>query len=48
LPNSRPPLYVAVGGRHSTELADCVGDGLIGTDPEASLLAAFDWRRPRR
>jgi hypothetical protein len=48
LPDSPPRLYAAVGGRHSTELAGCVGDGLIGTDPEASLLAAFDSRRRRR
>jgi coenzyme F420-dependent glucose-6-phosphate dehydrogenase len=42
LPDTPPPLYVAVGGRRSADLAGRVGDGMIGTEPEASLLAAFD------
>ena len=42
LPDSPPPLYVAVGGPRSADLAGRVADGMIGTDPEASLLAAFD------
>jgi alkanesulfonate monooxygenase SsuD/methylene tetrahydromethanopterin reductase-like flavin-dependent oxidoreductase (luciferase family) len=42
LPDPAPPLYVAVGGPCSADLAARLGDGMIGTDPEASLLAAFD------
>jgi coenzyme F420-dependent glucose-6-phosphate dehydrogenase len=42
LPEIPPPLYVAVGGPRSADLAGRVGDGMIGTDPEASLLKAFD------
>jgi coenzyme F420-dependent glucose-6-phosphate dehydrogenase len=51
LPETPPPLYVAVGGRRSADLAGRLGDGMIGTTPEASLLAAFDQaggtRKPR-
>jgi coenzyme F420-dependent glucose-6-phosphate dehydrogenase len=42
LPDSPPPLYIAVGGKHGAEQAARLGDGMIGTDPERSLLAAFD------
>jgi G6PDH family F420-dependent oxidoreductase len=42
LPEAPPPLYVAVGGPRSADLGGRVGDGMIGTEPEASLLAAFD------
>src|SRR5262245_958069 len=42
LPDTPPPLYVAVGGRRSADLAGRLGDGMIGTEPEASLLQAFD------
>jgi coenzyme F420-dependent glucose-6-phosphate dehydrogenase len=42
LPDSPPSLYVAVGGPRSADLAGRVADGMIGTDPDASLLAAFD------
>jgi len=42
LPDSPPPLYVAVGGPKSADLAGRLGDGMIGTDPEASTVAAFD------
>jgi coenzyme F420-dependent glucose-6-phosphate dehydrogenase len=42
LPDSPPPLYVAVGGPRSADLAGRLGDGMIGTDPDASLLEAFD------
>jgi G6PDH family F420-dependent oxidoreductase len=42
LPDSPPPLYVAVGGPKSADLAGRLGDGMIGTDPEGSVLAAFD------
>ena len=42
LPDSPPPLYVAVGGARSADLAGRLGDGMIGTDPDASVVAAFD------
>jgi coenzyme F420-dependent glucose-6-phosphate dehydrogenase len=42
LPDSPPPLYVAVGGPRSADLAGRVADGMIGTEPDASLLATFD------
>jgi G6PDH family F420-dependent oxidoreductase len=42
LPDSPPPLLVAVGGPRGAEQAGRLGDGMIGTDPERALLAAFD------
>ena len=42
LPDTPPPLYVAVGGPRSADLAGRLADGMIGTDPDASLLSAFD------
>jgi G6PDH family F420-dependent oxidoreductase len=42
LPDSPPPLYVAVGGPRTADLAGRVGDGMIGTEPESSLLQAFE------
>ena len=42
LPDTPPPLYIAAGGPRSAELAGRLGDGVIATDPDASLLAAFD------
>ncbi len=42
LPDSPPPLLVAVGGKRGAEQAGQLGDGMIGTDPERALLAAFD------
>jgi coenzyme F420-dependent glucose-6-phosphate dehydrogenase len=42
LPDSPPPLYVAVGGTRGAEQAGRLGDGMIGTEPERALLTAFD------
>jgi coenzyme F420-dependent glucose-6-phosphate dehydrogenase len=42
LPDALPPLYVAVGGPRSADLAGRVGDGMIGTEPDASTVTAFD------
>jgi coenzyme F420-dependent glucose-6-phosphate dehydrogenase len=42
LPDVLPPLIVAVGGKRSAALAARLGDGLIGTEPERSILEAFD------
>jgi coenzyme F420-dependent glucose-6-phosphate dehydrogenase len=41
-PETPPPLYVAAGGLRSARLAAELGDGLIGTDPDAEMLHAFD------
>jgi G6PDH family F420-dependent oxidoreductase len=42
LPDSPPPLLVAVGGSKSADLAGRLGDGMIGTGPEPGLFQAFD------
>ena len=42
MPDSPPPLYVAAGGPRSADLAGRLGDGMIGTDPEGSVITAFD------
>jgi len=42
LPDSPPPLYLAVGGKRGAEQAGRLGDGMIGTEPERALLTAFD------
>jgi hypothetical protein len=42
LPDVLPPLLVAVGGTRGAAQAGRLGDGMIGTDPDRSLLAAFD------
>jgi coenzyme F420-dependent glucose-6-phosphate dehydrogenase len=42
LPDVLPPLFVAAGGTRGAEQAGRLGDGLIGTEPEPALLAAFD------
>lgn len=41
LPPEPPPLMVAAGGPRSAELAGRLGDGLVGVQPDAELLAAF-------
>lgn len=51
LPAEPPPLYVAASTREAAELAGELGDGLIGTSPEAEVIAAFSGaggkRKPR-
>lgn len=42
LPEQLPEIYVAASGEHAAELAGEIGDGLIGTSPEAKLLKTFD------
>jgi len=42
LPDALPPLVVAAGGKRSAQLAGRAGDGLMGTDPDRSLLDTFD------
>ena len=41
LPETPPPLLVAVGGPQGAEQAGRIGDGFIGTEPDQSLLATF-------
>lgn len=41
-PEDPPPVYVAAAGEESAAMAADIGDGLIGTAPDADLLASFD------
>jgi coenzyme F420-dependent glucose-6-phosphate dehydrogenase len=41
LPEEKIDVLVAAGGKASAELAGRIGDGLIGTAPDAELLEAF-------
>lgn len=41
LPAEPPPLYIAASGTNAAELAGRVGDGLITTSPDESVLEAF-------
>jgi coenzyme F420-dependent glucose-6-phosphate dehydrogenase len=42
LPKKLPPILVAAGGPQSAELAGTIGDGMIGTEPDAKLLKTFE------
>jgi short-subunit dehydrogenase len=42
LPDELPPLLIAAGGPQSATLAGRLGDGMIGTGPEAELFTKFD------
>ena len=42
LPDDPIEVMVAAGGTESAELAGRIGDGLVGTSPDAELLEAFD------
>jgi coenzyme F420-dependent glucose-6-phosphate dehydrogenase len=41
LPSQPPPLLVAAAGPRSAELAGRIGDGLIATEPDPSLVERF-------
>lgn len=41
LPPDPPPLLVAAGSERAATLAGLAGDGMIGTAPDAELVAAF-------
>jgi G6PDH family F420-dependent oxidoreductase len=41
-PDEPPPIYVAAGGEAAAGMAAEIGDGMIGTAPDAELLEAFD------
>jgi G6PDH family F420-dependent oxidoreductase len=42
LPDELPPIAIAAGGSKSAELAGQIGDGFIGTAPQAELIQTFD------
>jgi G6PDH family F420-dependent oxidoreductase len=42
LPETPPPILVAASGPRAGELAGRIGDGLVGTGPEAEVLEAFE------
>jgi G6PDH family F420-dependent oxidoreductase len=41
LPDKLPPIMVASSGPKSAEMAGRIGDGLIGTSPDAEVIKAF-------
>jgi coenzyme F420-dependent glucose-6-phosphate dehydrogenase len=41
LPEEPPDIVVAAGGPEAAELAGRIGDGLVGTQPDAELIDAF-------
>ena len=51
LPDEPPAIMVAAGGPQAAELAVRIGDGLIGTSPEAEIMKSFEkaggGRKPR-
>ena len=42
LPDEPPPLYVAAGGENAAEVAGRLGDGLVSTSPDDSIIKAFE------
>lgn len=42
LPDTPPPIGVAVSGERSCEVAGRLADLLIATEPKADLISAFD------
>ena len=48
LPKTRPPIMIAVGGEKSAELAGRIGDGMVGTSPDAESMKAFERAGGRR
>jgi len=41
LPERLPPIYLAAGGEKAARQAASIGDGIIGTGPEDSLISAY-------
>ena len=41
LPEASPPIHVAASGPQMAELAGRIGDGFIGTGPDADLIKAY-------
>jgi G6PDH family F420-dependent oxidoreductase len=42
LPNTPPPILIAVSGSRSAQLAGEIGDGMIGVEPTGTLVQAFE------
>lgn len=42
LPKKPPPILVAAGGARSAQLAGAIGDGLVGTSPDPTLIKTFE------
>ena len=42
LPEEPPPILVAASGPESAALAGRIGDGFVGTSPEAAVIRAFE------
>jgi G6PDH family F420-dependent oxidoreductase len=42
LPEEPPPIFVAAAGEKATKLAGRIGDGLIGTSPDAEQIRRFE------
>lgn len=42
LPEQPPPIMVAAAGPEAAELAGRIGDGFVGTAPQAELIEVFD------
>jgi len=42
LPDEPPPIHVAAGGPEAAELAGRIGDGFVGTAPQAELIERFE------
>jgi G6PDH family F420-dependent oxidoreductase len=42
LPDAPPPILAAAAGPRAAELAGRIGDGFVGTAPDASLIERFD------
>ena len=41
-PDSPPPIYVAASGKRTAEVAGKLADGLIGVEPEPTVVTAFE------
>jgi coenzyme F420-dependent glucose-6-phosphate dehydrogenase len=41
LPDELPPILAAASGPHAAELAGRIGDGFVGTSPDAELIERF-------
>ena len=42
LPDELPPIYVSAFGSKALELAARIGDGYVGTDPDAEIISDYD------
>jgi G6PDH family F420-dependent oxidoreductase len=47
-PSTPPPIMFAVGGPKGAERAGRIGDGMVGTDPRADSIKAFERAGGRR